>query len=119
MKKNICQKDFIPIHLWEMTCGQHELMHSRIEIPGMAGISGIAVMIVTICLCPPHLPDQDVENFRGLYWKHDGVLEAPVSKMTDPHGRHIPEKVCNFAKPVFPLVYWKIISRETNNKAQE
>jgi hypothetical protein len=74
---------------------------------------------------PPHLCDQDVENHHGLYWKHDGVLEASFNKMADTRGRLKPEKVHNFVKPLTyfmsmaPLVYWKSISRETNDNAKE
>jgi hypothetical protein len=73
----------------------------------------------------PHLRDQDVENHHGVYWKRDGVLAAPVKKMAGTQGRLKSEKVCSFAKPItsfmliFPLVYWKIISRETNDNAKE
>jgi hypothetical protein len=37
-----------------------------------------------------HLRVQDVESYHGLYWKHDGVLEAHVNKM---HG------ICGCVKP--------------------
>jgi hypothetical protein len=74
---------------------------------------------------PPHLRDQDVENHHGLHWKRDGVLEHPVNNMANMWGRLKSEKVHNFAKPliyfmlIFPLVYWKIISRETNENSKE
>jgi hypothetical protein len=117
-KKKTPQKDFTPIHSWDMTCGHQELMHPIIASIGMLGIT------VMIYLCPPHLRDQDVENHHGVYWKRDGLLEAPVNKMANTRGRLKPEMVRNFAKPltsfmsIFPLVYWKIISRETNENAK-
>jgi hypothetical protein len=60
-----------------------------------------------------------------LYWKRDGVLKAPANKMAEASGRLTPEKVHNFDKHityfmlVFPLVYWKIICRETNVNSQD
>jgi hypothetical protein len=118
IKEKTHQKECTPIHLWEMTYGQQELMHSRIASLGMS------VVTVTIYLCPPHLRDQHFENHHALYWKYDRVFEASVNKMDDTRGRLKPEKVRNFANPlisfmsIFTLVYWKIISRETNDNAK-
>jgi hypothetical protein len=70
-----------------------------------------------------NLADGEVESHHGLYWKHDGVLEKPHRKMPRTIGRLKPEFVKNFGTPldsimsIFPLIYWKIISRETNDNA--
>jgi hypothetical protein len=53
---------------------------------------------------PPHLHDRDVENHHGVYWKHDGVLEASVNKMTDTSGRLKPEEVRKFYKHVTSFI---------------
>jgi hypothetical protein len=74
---------------------------------------------------PPHICDQDVEIHHHLYLKRDGVLEAPFNNMANTHGRLNSERVCNFSKPltyftsIFPIVHWKLISRETSDNAKE
>jgi hypothetical protein len=68
-----------------------------------------------------NLSDGEVESHHVLYWKRDGVLEEPQRKMPKTSGRLKPEFVKNFGTPldsiisIFPLIYWKIISRETND----
>jgi hypothetical protein len=67
--------------------------------------------------------DGEVESHHGLYWKRDGVLEQPQRKMPKTIGKLKPQFVKNFGNPIdsimsiFPLIYWKIISRETNDNA--
>jgi hypothetical protein len=70
------------------------------------------------------LANENVKTPNGLYWQRDGVLEEPQNKMSFLRGRLKPEYVKNFATPlvsimsIFPLIYWKIIARESNDNAQ-
>jgi hypothetical protein len=70
-----------------------------------------------------NLPDGEVEYHHGLYWKRDGVLEELQRKMPKTSGRLKLEFVKNFGTPldsimsICPSVYWKIISRHTNDNA--
>jgi hypothetical protein len=70
-----------------------------------------------------NLADGEVESHHCLYWKCDGVLEEPQRKMPKMSGRLKPGFEKNFGTPldsimsIFPLIYWKIIYRETNDNA--
>jgi hypothetical protein len=71
-----------------------------------------------------NLADGEVESHHGLYWKRDAVLEEPQRKMSKTSGRLKTELVKNFSTPldlimsIFPLIYSKIISRETHDNAR-
>jgi hypothetical protein len=91
--------------------------------------SGISEDTVTIeeeydvAYVEENLADSEVESRHGLYWKRDGVLEEPPCKMQKTIWWLKPEFVKNFSTPldsimsIFPLIYWKTISRETNDNA--
>jgi hypothetical protein len=89
-----------------------------------AGISEDTVTIEEedyVASVEENLADGEVEYHHGLYWKRDGVLEEPQRKMLKTSGWLKPEFVKNFSTPldlimsIFPLIYWNIISRETND----
>jgi hypothetical protein len=77
-----------------------------------------------IAIPPSGLANEIVKNHHGVYWQRYGVLEEPQNKMPFSPGRLKPEYVKNFATPldsimsIFPLIYWKIIARESNDNAQ-
>jgi hypothetical protein len=68
------------------------------------------------------LRDNRFEEHHGLVWKRDGVLAEP-NKIAPTEGRLIPEKAHNFKTPlhyvmsILPLIYWKIITEQTNEYA--
>jgi hypothetical protein len=91
-----------------------------------AGISEDTVSIEEeedVAYVDHNLADGEVESHHGLYWKRAGVLEEPQRKMLKTIGRLKPEFVKKFCTPldlimsIFPLIKWKIISRETNDNA--
>jgi hypothetical protein len=70
-----------------------------------------------------NLADVEEEPHNGFYWKSDGFLEEPQHKMRKTIGRLKAELLKNFGTPlnsimsIFPLIYWKTISREMNYNA--
>jgi hypothetical protein len=79
---------------------------------------------IDISVPPSGLANEKVDIHNGLYWQRDGVLEEPQIKMPFSRGRLKPKYVKNSATPldsimsIFPLIYWKVIARESNDNAQ-
>jgi hypothetical protein len=77
-----------------------------------------------IAVLPSGLENEKVETHHGFYWQCDDVLEEPQDKITSSRRRLKPEYVKNFETPldsimsIFPLIYWKIIARESKENAQ-